>query len=178
MALREGGARSVMAAYTETDGVPASADPALLTRLLREEWGFTGTVVADYFGIGFLENLHRVAAPPAEAAHAALLAGIDVELDGQPVATDSKRHRCTARVTRSPSGSGSSGRSASYGASHQVMTRTRSCGARKVSRRTGAGSAGSPRTCSPAQASSSSPRPDTARASHINATVTSTGSPC
>ncbi|MFE8988552.1 glycoside hydrolase family 3 N-terminal domain-containing protein [Streptomyces collinus] len=80
MALREGGARSVMAAYTETDGVPASADPGLLTRLLREEWGFTGTVVADYFGITFLQTLHRVAGTPAEAAHAALTAGIDVEL--------------------------------------------------------------------------------------------------
>ncbi|MGW0870371.1 beta-xylosidase/alpha-l-arabinosidase [Streptomyces sp. NPDC002740] len=80
MALREGGARSVMAAYTERDGVPASADPELLTRLLREEWGFTGTVVADYFGIGFLQTLHRVAGTPAEAAHLALAAGIDVEL--------------------------------------------------------------------------------------------------
>ncbi|MFI6011560.1 glycoside hydrolase family 3 N-terminal domain-containing protein [Streptomyces sp. NPDC051243] len=80
MALREGGARSVMAAYNETDGVPASADPALLTELLREQWGFTGTVVADYFGIGFLQTLHRVAGSPAQAAHAALAAGIDVEL--------------------------------------------------------------------------------------------------
>ncbi|MFE9675952.1 glycoside hydrolase family 3 N-terminal domain-containing protein [Streptomyces sp. NPDC006259] len=80
MALREGGARSVMAAYTERDGVPASADPELLTRLLREEWGFTGTVVADYFGIGFLQTLHRVAGTPARAAHLALEAGIDVEL--------------------------------------------------------------------------------------------------
>ncbi|MEY9993610.1 beta-xylosidase [Streptomyces sp. V4I8] len=80
MALREGGARSVMAAYNETDGVPASADADLLTELLRERWGFTGTVVSDYFGVGFLENLHRVAGSPAEAAHVALAAGIDVEL--------------------------------------------------------------------------------------------------
>ncbi|MFF4749068.1 beta-xylosidase/alpha-l-arabinosidase [Streptomyces sp. NPDC002514] len=80
MALREGGARSVMAAYNETDGVPAAADPRLLTGLLREEWGFTGTVVADYFGIGFLQTLHRVAGSPAEAARAALEAGVDVEL--------------------------------------------------------------------------------------------------
>ncbi|MET9383698.1 glycoside hydrolase family 3 N-terminal domain-containing protein [Streptomyces sp. NPDC002928] len=80
MALREGGARSVMAAYNETDGVPASADPWLLTELLREEWDFTGTVVADYFGIGFLETLHKVAGTPTEAAHLALAAGIDVEL--------------------------------------------------------------------------------------------------
>ncbi|WAZ23556.1 glycoside hydrolase family 3 C-terminal domain-containing protein [Streptomyces cinnabarinus] len=91
MALREGGARSVMAAYTETDGVPASADPRLLTELLREQWGFTGTVVADYFGIGFLRSLHRVAGTDAEAAHAALAAGIDVELPtlkcyGKPLA--------------------------------------------------------------------------------------------
>ncbi|MFJ9540356.1 glycoside hydrolase family 3 N-terminal domain-containing protein [Streptomyces sp. NPDC101225] len=80
MALREGGPRSVMAAYNDTDGIPASADPGLLTELLREQWGFTGTVVADYFGIGFLQTLHRVAGSPAEAAHAALAAGIDVEL--------------------------------------------------------------------------------------------------
>jgi beta-xylosidase len=80
MALREGGARSVMAAYTETDGVPASGDPALLTELLRERWGFTGTVVSDYFGIGFLRTLHRVADSEAEAARTALDAGIDVEL--------------------------------------------------------------------------------------------------
>ncbi|PAZ17873.1 glycosyl hydrolase [Streptomyces sp. SA15] len=80
LALREGGARSVMAAYTDTDGVPASADPTLLTELLREQWGFTGTVVADYFGVGFLQTLHRVAGTEAEAAHAALTAGIDVEL--------------------------------------------------------------------------------------------------
>jgi beta-xylosidase len=80
MALREGGARSVMAAYTETDGVPVSADPALLTELLRDDWGFTGTVVSDYFGIGFLETNHRVAGSRVEAAHAALAAGLDVEL--------------------------------------------------------------------------------------------------
>ncbi|MFE9614030.1 glycoside hydrolase family 3 N-terminal domain-containing protein [Streptomyces sp. NPDC006012] len=80
MALREGGARSVMAAYNETDGVPAAADPRLLTGLLRTEWGFTGTVVADYFGIGFLQTLHRVAGSPGEAARAALEAGVDVEL--------------------------------------------------------------------------------------------------
>ncbi|UUU24415.1 glycoside hydrolase family 3 N-terminal domain-containing protein [Streptomyces sp. DSM 40750] len=80
MALREGGARSVMAAYTETDGVPVSADPGLLTELLRDDWGFTGTVVSDYFGIGFLETNHRVAGSRAEAAGAALAAGLDVEL--------------------------------------------------------------------------------------------------
>ncbi|MEY9835058.1 glycoside hydrolase family 3 N-terminal domain-containing protein [Streptacidiphilus sp. EB103A] len=79
-ALRDGGARSVMHSYSEIDGVPAAADPRLLTELLRDTWGFEGTVVADYFGIGFLETLHRVAADRADAARLALTAGVDVEL--------------------------------------------------------------------------------------------------
>ncbi|MCA1220609.1 glycoside hydrolase family 3 C-terminal domain-containing protein [Streptomyces sp. 8L] len=80
MAVREGGARSVMHAYTDTDGVPSAADGALLTGLLRETWGFTGTVVADYFGVEFLRTLHGVAADDADAAALALAAGVDVEL--------------------------------------------------------------------------------------------------
>ncbi|MBF8189425.1 glycoside hydrolase family 3 C-terminal domain-containing protein [Nonomuraea sp. K274] len=80
MALRLGGARSVMHSYCQIDGVPVAADESLLTGLLREEWGFTGTVVADYFAIRFLHRLHGVAAGAAEAAGIALRAGIDVEL--------------------------------------------------------------------------------------------------
>lgn len=80
MAIRESGVRSVMNAYTDLDGVPSAGDPALLTELLRDTWGFEGTVVADYFAIGFLHTLHRVAADWADAAHQALHAGIDVEL--------------------------------------------------------------------------------------------------
>jgi beta-xylosidase len=80
LALREGGARSVMNAYTDLDGVPSAADASLFTGLLREDWGFDGTVVADYFSIGFLHTLHGVAGTWGEAAAAALAAGIDVEL--------------------------------------------------------------------------------------------------
>ena len=80
MAIRESGVRSVMSAYTDVDGVPAAANPELLTGLLRDTWGFTGTVVADYFGVTFLRTLHGVAASDGEAAVAALSAGVDVEL--------------------------------------------------------------------------------------------------
>ncbi|MFD1659556.1 glycoside hydrolase family 3 N-terminal domain-containing protein [Streptomyces caeni] len=80
MAVREGGARSVMSAYNDTDGVPAAADEELLTGLLRDTWGFEGTVVADYFGIAFLRTLHGIAGDWAGAAGAALHAGVDVEL--------------------------------------------------------------------------------------------------
>jgi beta-glucosidase len=80
MALRLGGARSVMNSYAEIDGVPVAADEELLTGLLREEWQFAGTVVADYFAVRFLQTLHGVAAGPGDAAALALTAGIDVEL--------------------------------------------------------------------------------------------------
>ncbi len=79
MALRAG-ARSVMNAYNDNDGVPAAADPALLTALLRDTYGFTGTVVSDYFSVSFLYKLHGVAADRGDAAAQALTAGIDVEL--------------------------------------------------------------------------------------------------
>ena len=79
-ALRLGGARSVMHSYTEIDGVPSAADKALLTGILRDRLGFDGTVVADYFGIRFLERLHRVAEDGTAAAGLALNAGVDVEL--------------------------------------------------------------------------------------------------
>lgn len=80
MAVRDGAAGSVMAAYVEVDGVPASGDATLLTDLLRDTWGFAGTVVADYFGVSFLELQHGVAGSPAEAGAQALAAGLDVEL--------------------------------------------------------------------------------------------------
>ncbi len=80
MAVKDAGARSVMHAYVEIDGLPVAADGDLLTGLLRDRWGFDGVVVADYFGVAFLHLLHGIAADLGEAAALALLAGIDVEL--------------------------------------------------------------------------------------------------
>ncbi|MFM9695049.1 beta-xylosidase/alpha-l-arabinosidase [Streptomyces europaeiscabiei] len=90
-AIREGGARSVMNSYADVDGVPAGADAGLLTRLLREDWGFEGTVVSDYWSVAFLRTMHRIAADYGEAGARALTAGIDVELPdtlcyGEPLA--------------------------------------------------------------------------------------------
>ena len=80
MAVRESGVRSVMNSYTDLDGVPSAGDRRLLTELLRETWGFEGTVVADYFAVAFLKLLHGTAESWGEAAAQALEAGIDVEL--------------------------------------------------------------------------------------------------
>src|SRR5579875_836097 len=90
MAIRAG-ARSVMAAYTDIDGVPVAADGSLLTGLLRGELGFGGVVVSDYEGVAHLAGLHGVAGSAAEAAALALAAGVDVELPhvrcyGEPLA--------------------------------------------------------------------------------------------
>lgn len=80
MAVKDASAGSVMHSYAEIDGLPVVADRALLTELLREKWGFDGTVVADYFGIAFLHTLHQLAPDLGVAAALALEAGVDVEL--------------------------------------------------------------------------------------------------
>jgi beta-glucosidase len=74
------GVRSVMNAYNDNDGIPAAVDASLLTDLLRNTWGFEGTVVSDYWAIPFVHSMHKVAADDRDAAAQTLLAGIDVEL--------------------------------------------------------------------------------------------------
>ncbi|MCJ1675526.1 glycoside hydrolase family 3 C-terminal domain-containing protein [Rathayibacter sp. VKM Ac-2929] len=74
------GVRSVMNSYTELDGVPTASDRELLTGLLRDQWGFTGTVVSDYWATPFLQTMHRVADGLVSAGALSLTAGIDVEL--------------------------------------------------------------------------------------------------
>ncbi|WP_382303551.1 glycoside hydrolase family 3 N-terminal domain-containing protein [Herbiconiux sp. UC225_62] len=80
MAVKLARPAAVMHSYAEIDGVPVAADPTLLTGLLRDRWGFDGTVVADYFGVAFLHTLHDIAADLEDAATQALAAGVDVEL--------------------------------------------------------------------------------------------------
>jgi beta-glucosidase len=79
-ATKEAHAGSVMASYNEIDGIPSHANKHLLDTILRQEWGFDGVLVSDYFGITDLKNLHHVVATYDEAAKVALEAGVDVEL--------------------------------------------------------------------------------------------------
>jgi beta-glucosidase len=80
VAVREAKVRSVMNAYHEIDGVPCAASSFLLTKVLREEWGFRGIVVSDYQAVRMLVTFHRVAENEKDAAILALQAGIDIEL--------------------------------------------------------------------------------------------------
>ncbi|HZM38401.1 MAG TPA: glycoside hydrolase family 3 N-terminal domain-containing protein, partial [Acidimicrobiales bacterium] len=80
--VRAAGVRAVMHAYNELDGVPVAADRSLLTGVLRDEWGFDGCVVSDYFSIRQLAEYHHLAVDAEAAAVLALEAGLDVELPG------------------------------------------------------------------------------------------------
>jgi beta-glucosidase len=78
--IRNVGLATIMNSYASVDGLPCAGSPSILTGLLRDELGFDGTVVADYFSVLQLMTYHHVAATPGEAARLALLAGLDMEL--------------------------------------------------------------------------------------------------
>jgi len=80
--VKEAHARTVMASYNEIDGIPSHSNRHLLTDILRQEWGFDGLLVSDYFAISDLRTLHHVAATDDDAAKMALDAGVDIELPG------------------------------------------------------------------------------------------------
>ncbi|WP_241995586.1 glycoside hydrolase family 3 N-terminal domain-containing protein [Kribbella antiqua] len=79
-AIATADAGSVMSSYADIDGLPASADTWLFTDVLRDDWGFAGTVVSDYWAVPFLASMHRVAVDTADAGALALTTGTDVEL--------------------------------------------------------------------------------------------------
>lgn len=75
---------AIMPSYNEIDGVPSHANRWLLTKILREEWGFKGLTVSDYFAIKELISRHQLTPNLKEAAFRALKAGVDIETpDGE-----------------------------------------------------------------------------------------------
>lgn len=83
--IKQAGAKSVMTTYHEIDGVPVNANKWLVSDILRDEWGFTGFVVSDYFAIREMHlrkgiGAHCVAANGKEAAKLAIEAGVNIEL--------------------------------------------------------------------------------------------------
>ncbi len=79
-AVREANLQSIMASYNEIDGIPSHGNRYLLDNILRQEWGFNGIVVSDYFGIRQLRSKHFVVSTNDEAARLALESGVDIEL--------------------------------------------------------------------------------------------------
>ena len=76
----DAGALSVMTSYNSLDGIPSTASKALLTDLLRHEWGFHGFVVSDLYSVDGIWGTHRVARDRQEAGVMALKAGVDADL--------------------------------------------------------------------------------------------------
>lgn len=74
----DAGAGSVMAAFNEFEGVPATANKYLLTDVLRNQWNFNGFVVSDYSGIEEMKN-HGIGDHATVAARA-LDAGCDMDM--------------------------------------------------------------------------------------------------
>jgi beta-glucosidase len=70
-----------MSAFNTLNGVPATSNWFTLTHILREEWGFAGVVISDYGSVR--ETIaHGIAADGKAAARKAILAGLDVDLEG------------------------------------------------------------------------------------------------
>jgi beta-glucosidase len=70
-AVQEAGAWAVMAAYNKVNGVYASENPEALTRILRDEWGFDGLIMSDWYG--------------TKSTAAAANAGLDLEMPGPAI---------------------------------------------------------------------------------------------
>ena len=81
-AICEGGAKTVMTSYNTIDGVPCSANPWLLQKVLRNSWNFKGVVFSDLNAVNAIYATQHEAADPAEAAALALKAGVDIDLGG------------------------------------------------------------------------------------------------
>jgi beta-glucosidase len=80
-ACSEAGALTFMSGFNAVNGIPASANRRLLDGILRGEWGFRGFIVSDWTAVNELVA-HGVAPNAAAAARKALLAGVDMDMEG------------------------------------------------------------------------------------------------
>jgi beta-glucosidase len=77
--VTEGGVGSVMGAYNRVNGEACCASPTLLQKILRDEWGFSGYVVADCGAVDDIYANHMLVKTPEEASALAVKAGCDLE---------------------------------------------------------------------------------------------------
>jgi beta-glucosidase len=78
---------SIMTAFNDLNGIPASANYFTLTEILRNEWNWDGVVISDYNSIGELVK-HRFAKDKEEAALKGFTAGVDIDMVGDTIDGD------------------------------------------------------------------------------------------
>lgn len=93
----DAGAGSVMAAFNEVDGIPATANKWLLTQVLRNEWGFNGFVVTDYTGIN--EMIDHGMGDLQTVSALAMNAGSDMDMVGEGYITTLAKSVKEGKVT-------------------------------------------------------------------------------
>jgi len=76
------GVASLMTSFSDLDGIPATANDHILKRILRGDWEFDGVTVSDWDAIGQL-IAHGLAEDLEHACEAALLAGVDVDMESR-----------------------------------------------------------------------------------------------
>ena len=77
----DAGAASIMTAFHDLNGIPATINKLLLKMILRDEWGFSSVITSDFDSIGELIH-HRVAKDHRDAAKLSALAGVDIDMMG------------------------------------------------------------------------------------------------
>ena len=92
------GARSVMSAFNDLNGIPTSANAYPLTEILRRRWGLTGPVVSDWAAVAQLIN-QGFAADGAEAADKAITAGVDIDMSSGLYRAYLAAHLAAGRVS-------------------------------------------------------------------------------
>ncbi|SFC34432.1 beta-glucosidase [Parapedobacter composti] len=85
----DAGAGSVMTAFNDINGVPATANKWLMTDVLRNQWGFTGFVVTDYTAVN--ELIDHGLGDLQEVSARSLKAGVEMDMVGEGFLTTLKR---------------------------------------------------------------------------------------
>ena len=78
----DAGVYSIMAAHNELNGIPSHMHKGLMTDLLRNEWGFDGFYVSDWYDIKRIWSYHKVARNYKEASLFSVEAGMDMNMHG------------------------------------------------------------------------------------------------
>jgi beta-glucosidase len=93
----DAGAGSIMTSFNDINGLPATANPWLLTDVLRKQWDFKGMVVTDYTAIN--ELIDHGLGDLQQVSALSLKAGVDMDMVGEGFLTTLKKSLAEGKVT-------------------------------------------------------------------------------